>query len=97
MWIRRAIVRAVNKMRGVSAEDLRKMRYLADASISSVAMYMHVEFMMYYDWETEFRPIPPKDYARAVEYLNYRWMEAQGIAGKNTRSKREESGVEFVG
>lgn len=96
MWIRRAIVRAVNKMRGVSAEDLRKMRELADASISSVSMYLHIEFMTYYDYETEFRPIPPEDYARAVEYLNYRWMEAQGIAGKNVRSKQEESGGEFV-
>lgn len=96
MQIRRAIVRAVNKMRGVSAEELRKMCEVAEASMSSVSMYLNISMVTYYDWEQEFRPIPPKAYERATEYLYSRWMESQmpihRNAGKNARSKQEESG-----
>ncbi len=71
MRIRQAIVRAVNKIRGVDAKELDRMHHEANVMYSSLALYLGVSLHTVYDWESEYTPIPKDKYEKAMAYLKF--------------------------
>lgn len=70
MRIRRMIVRAVNKIRGVDAYALLRTRSNAHIPVASLALYMNVPYMVITDWEFEYAAIPKAQYEKAMRYLH---------------------------
>lgn len=75
MRIRQAIVRAVNKIRGVDAKELGRMHREANVMYSSLALHLGVSMPTLYDWEYEYTPIPKAQYEKAMRYLRERVEE----------------------
>lgn len=71
MRIRQAIVRAVNKIRGVDAKELDRMHNEAGVMYSTLALQLGVSLYTVYDWEAEYTPIPKDKYEKAMAYLKF--------------------------
>ena len=87
MRIRKMIVRAVNKIRGVDTLELLRTRCNAHVPVSSLALYMNVPIMVINDWELDRAAIPKAQYEKAMKYLRERmeereWMEEHGSVEK---------------
>ena len=71
MRIRQAIVRAVNKIRGVDAKELERMHRESRVMHSTLALKLGVALQTLYDWESEHTPIPKAKYEKAMAYLKF--------------------------
>ena len=85
MRIRRMIVRAVNKIRGVDAFTLYETRCKSRVMLATLALYMNLPYIVIADWEMEYAAIPKTQYEKAMKYLRERmdereWMEEHGRA-----------------
>lgn len=77
MRIRQAIVRAVNKIRGVEAKELDRMHHEANVMYSSLALHLGVQLWTIYDWKSEYTPIPKAQYEKAMCYLRERMEHSE--------------------
>ena len=82
MRIRQRIVRAVNKIRGVDARELDRMRHETNVMCSSLALHLGVWLPTIFDWEAEYAPIPKAQYEKAMRYMRER-------AEQSNRATRE--------
>lgn len=82
MRIRRMIVRAVNKIRGVDAYALLRTRSNAHIPVASLALYMNMPYRVITDWEFEYAAIPKAQYEKAMKYLRECLKEREKLERK---------------
>ena len=86
MRVRRMIVRAINRLRGVDAKKMHEMRMRAGASLASMALHMNVPLLTVLEWEDETSAIMKAQYKKAMCYL-------YDVASERERKEFNESPV----
>lgn len=89
MMLRQRVVRVVNKIRGVDAQELDRMHHEANVMYSSLALHLGVSLATIYDWEAEYTLIPKAQYEKAMRYLSER-LDRSKWATKATAAGIEE-------